>query len=86
MSSSAPVPDEEIDVLVIGGSLVGLSTAMFLGVHGIRALAVERHRPAGSERGTGPARRRAHPDGEGGRRGGGGRGFCEDGSFGAAHG
>jgi 2-polyprenyl-6-methoxyphenol hydroxylase-like FAD-dependent oxidoreductase len=36
-------PDETVDVLVIGGSLVGLSTAMFLGVHGIRALAVERH-------------------------------------------
>jgi 2-polyprenyl-6-methoxyphenol hydroxylase-like FAD-dependent oxidoreductase len=36
-------PDETVDVLVIGGSLVGLSTAMFLGIHGIRALAVERH-------------------------------------------
>ncbi len=36
-------PDQTVDVLVIGGSLVGLSTAMFLGIHGIRALAVERH-------------------------------------------
>ena len=36
-------PDEAVDVLVIGGSLVGLSTAMFLGMHGIRTLAVERH-------------------------------------------
>ena len=36
-------PAETVDVLVIGGSLVGLSTAMFLGIHGIRALAVERH-------------------------------------------
>ncbi len=36
-------PDQAVDVLVIGGSLVGLSTAMFLGIHGIRALAVERH-------------------------------------------
>ena len=36
-------PEEAVDVLVIGGSLVGLSTAMFLGIHGIRALAVERH-------------------------------------------
>jgi putative polyketide hydroxylase len=36
-------PAESVDVLVIGGSLVGLSTAMFLGIHGIRALAVERH-------------------------------------------
>ncbi|HEY6524523.1 MAG TPA: FAD-dependent monooxygenase [Solirubrobacteraceae bacterium] len=43
MRSSSPAPDEEVDVLVIGGSLVGLSTAMFLGIHGIRALAVERH-------------------------------------------
>jgi 2-polyprenyl-6-methoxyphenol hydroxylase-like FAD-dependent oxidoreductase len=43
MPPSSPAPDEEVDVLVIGGSLVGLSTAMFLGVHGIRALAVERH-------------------------------------------
>jgi 2-polyprenyl-6-methoxyphenol hydroxylase-like FAD-dependent oxidoreductase len=43
MQPSSPAPDEEVDVLIIGGSLVGLSTAMFLGVHGIRALAVERH-------------------------------------------
>jgi 2-polyprenyl-6-methoxyphenol hydroxylase-like FAD-dependent oxidoreductase len=43
MQPSTPAPDEEVDVLVIGGSLVGLSTAMFLGIHGIRALAVERH-------------------------------------------
>jgi 2-polyprenyl-6-methoxyphenol hydroxylase-like FAD-dependent oxidoreductase len=43
MPHSAPAPDEEVDVLVIGGSLVGLSTAMFLGIHGIRAVAVERH-------------------------------------------
>jgi 2-polyprenyl-6-methoxyphenol hydroxylase-like FAD-dependent oxidoreductase len=43
MPPSAPAPDEEIDVLVIGGSLVGLSTAMFLGIHGIRSVAVERH-------------------------------------------
>ncbi len=43
MPPGSPAPDEEVDVLVIGGSLVGLSTAMFLGIHGIRALAVERH-------------------------------------------
>jgi 2-polyprenyl-6-methoxyphenol hydroxylase-like FAD-dependent oxidoreductase len=43
MPHSSPAPDEEVDVLVIGGSLVGLSTAMFLGIHGIRAVAVERH-------------------------------------------
>jgi 2-polyprenyl-6-methoxyphenol hydroxylase-like FAD-dependent oxidoreductase len=43
MPHSSPAADEEVDVLVIGGSLVGLSTAMFLGIHGIRAVAVERH-------------------------------------------
>jgi 2-polyprenyl-6-methoxyphenol hydroxylase-like FAD-dependent oxidoreductase len=38
-------PEEEIEVpvLVVGGSLVGLSTALFLGWHGVRALVVERH-------------------------------------------
>jgi 2-polyprenyl-6-methoxyphenol hydroxylase-like FAD-dependent oxidoreductase len=35
--------EEDIPVLIVGGSLVGLSTAMFLGWHGIRALVVERH-------------------------------------------
>ncbi len=34
----------EVSVLVIGGSLVGLSTSMFLGVHGIPCLSVEKHR------------------------------------------
>ena len=43
MPPSSPAPEEEVDGLVIGGSLVGLSTAMFLGIHGIRAVAVERH-------------------------------------------
>ncbi|MGZ4194270.1 MAG: FAD-dependent monooxygenase [Solirubrobacteraceae bacterium] len=43
MQPDHSAPDEAVDVLVIGGSLVGLSTAMFLGMHGIRALAVERH-------------------------------------------
>lgn len=33
----------ECDVLVVGGSLVGLSAAAFLGHHGIRALVVEKH-------------------------------------------
>jgi 2-polyprenyl-6-methoxyphenol hydroxylase-like FAD-dependent oxidoreductase len=31
------------DVLIVGGSLVGLSTALFLRLHGVSALAVERH-------------------------------------------
>ena len=30
-------------VLIIGGSLVGLSTAMFLGMHGIKSLIIEKH-------------------------------------------
>src|SRR5262245_39112586 len=34
----------EVPVLIVGGSLVGMSTAMLLGHHGIRALAVEHHR------------------------------------------
>src|SRR6185295_15619746 len=35
--------DEEIPVLIIGGSLVGLTTAMLLGHHGVPSLSVERH-------------------------------------------
>jgi len=34
---------EEVPVLIVGGSLVGLTTAMLLAWHGIRPLAVERH-------------------------------------------
>src|SRR5262245_26221303 len=34
---------EEVPVLVVGGSLVGLSTALFLASHGVPALVVERH-------------------------------------------
>jgi 2-polyprenyl-6-methoxyphenol hydroxylase-like FAD-dependent oxidoreductase len=33
----------ECDVLIVGGSLVGLSAAAFLGHHGIRATVVEKH-------------------------------------------
>src|SRR6187455_1765230 len=33
----------ECDVLIVGGSLVGLSAAAFLGRHGIRAQVVEKH-------------------------------------------
>lgn len=36
--------DQDVPVLVTGGSLVGLSTAMFLGLHGIPCLSVEKHR------------------------------------------
>src|SRR3954463_5404359 len=35
--------DEEGPVLIIGGSLVGLTTALLLGHHGVRSLSVERH-------------------------------------------
>lgn len=31
------------DVLIVGGSLVGLSAAAFLGWHGIEAMVVEKH-------------------------------------------
>jgi 2-polyprenyl-6-methoxyphenol hydroxylase-like FAD-dependent oxidoreductase len=34
---------EEIPVLIVGGSLIGLSSAMLLGHHGVSSLAVERH-------------------------------------------
>jgi 2-polyprenyl-6-methoxyphenol hydroxylase-like FAD-dependent oxidoreductase len=36
--------EEEVPVLIAGGSLVGLSAAVFLGEHGVPSLAVERHR------------------------------------------
>ncbi len=36
--------DIEVPVLIVGGSLVGMSTALLLGQLGIRALAVEHHR------------------------------------------
>ena len=35
--------DETTTVLVVGGGLTGLSTALFLGWHGVRPLLVERH-------------------------------------------
>ena len=35
--------DEEVPVLIIGGSLVGLSTSLFLAQHGVDHLVVERH-------------------------------------------
>src|SRR5258708_30696004 len=34
---------EDVPVLIVGGSLVGLSAALFLRGHGIEVLAVERH-------------------------------------------
>jgi 2-polyprenyl-6-methoxyphenol hydroxylase-like FAD-dependent oxidoreductase len=38
------MPDIEVPVLVVGGSLVGMSTALLLGHHGVRSLVVEHHR------------------------------------------
>jgi len=38
------MPDIEVPVLIVGGSLVGMSTALLLGHHGVRSLAVEHHR------------------------------------------
>src|SRR5690348_7602780 len=35
--------DKEVPVLIVGGSVVGLSMALFLAQHGIHALLVERH-------------------------------------------
>jgi 2-polyprenyl-6-methoxyphenol hydroxylase-like FAD-dependent oxidoreductase len=35
--------EQQVPVLVVGGSLVGLSTSLFLGVHGVEHLVVERH-------------------------------------------
>jgi 2-polyprenyl-6-methoxyphenol hydroxylase-like FAD-dependent oxidoreductase len=36
--------DHEVPVLIVGGSLVGMSTALLLAHHGVPALAVEHHR------------------------------------------
>lgn len=38
--------ETEVPVLIVGGSLVGMTTAALLGQHGIRCLVVERHRGA----------------------------------------
>ncbi|MBV9846962.1 MAG: FAD-dependent monooxygenase, partial [Kutzneria sp.] len=45
MSASRPerAVDETTPVLIVGGSLVGLCTSLFLGRHGIQSLIVERH-------------------------------------------
>src|SRR5579884_3258411 len=43
MSNISPRYDEDVPVLIVGGSVVGLSMALFLARHGIPALLVERH-------------------------------------------
>ena len=37
------MPEEDVPVLIVGGSLVGLSASLFLASHGVSALAIERH-------------------------------------------
>ena len=37
-------PDHEVPVFIVGGSMVGLSTALLLAHHGIRSMAVDYHR------------------------------------------
>jgi 2-polyprenyl-6-methoxyphenol hydroxylase-like FAD-dependent oxidoreductase len=37
-------PDIEVPVLIVGGSLVGMSSAMLLGHYGVRSMVVEHHR------------------------------------------
>ena len=34
---------EQTDVLIVGAGLAGLSTAVFLGLHGVSALVIDRH-------------------------------------------
>ncbi|GAA3501759.1 FAD-dependent oxidoreductase [Streptomyces prasinosporus] len=43
MSSSEARPQSDAPVLIVGGSLVGLSAAVFLAHHGVRCTLVERH-------------------------------------------
>ena len=38
-----PMGDVEVPVLIVGGSLVGMSAALLLGHHGVRSLTVEHH-------------------------------------------
>src|SRR5512142_3327678 len=42
-SERLPMDREDVPVLIVGGSLVGLSAALFLRQHGVDVLAVERH-------------------------------------------
>jgi len=39
-----PVPEQQIPVLVVGGSLVRLTTSLLLASHGVRHILIERHR------------------------------------------
>src|SRR3954451_14365189 len=46
MGETSTVPEDDVPVLIAGGSLVGMSMAMLLGGLGVRSLVVERHRGA----------------------------------------
>jgi 2-polyprenyl-6-methoxyphenol hydroxylase-like FAD-dependent oxidoreductase len=50
----------EVPVLICGGSLVGMSAALFLGQHGIRSLAAEYHRGTAIHPRAALATRRTH--------------------------
>jgi 2-polyprenyl-6-methoxyphenol hydroxylase-like FAD-dependent oxidoreductase len=39
-----PVSEQEVPVLVVGGSLVGLTTSVLLASHGVRHMLIESHR------------------------------------------
>ena len=39
----AGLPEVECDVLIVGGSLVGLSAACFLAAQGVKPLVIEKH-------------------------------------------
>lgn len=43
-SSLTQLETNQVPVLIIGGSLVGLATSMFLASHGVQSLAIEKHR------------------------------------------
>src|SRR4051794_41894752 len=44
VSEGGPMTDSRVPVLVVGGSLVGLSTSLLLAAQGVPHLLVERHR------------------------------------------
>ena len=37
------VHEESVPVLIVGGALTGLSSAVFLGAHGVQCVVAERH-------------------------------------------
>lgn len=43
MTAATPMHDQEVSVLIVGGSLVGLTTSLLLSTYGVQNLVVERH-------------------------------------------